>query len=148
MMAVLPRRRRRRRASGTRRHPASLGGLPLLARLDLSFNNLFGSIPVRLARLPRLVALDVRNNSLTGSVPAELAAKFQAGFQYGNDLCGAGLPALCRCSARTSSTRTGRSPSAPASRRKSRPPIRGHGGRPYAGRGGGGDKGCVDWESN
>uniref|UniRef100_K3Y5R7 Pyruvate kinase n=2 Tax=Setaria italica TaxID=4555 RepID=K3Y5R7_SETIT len=70
MMAVLPRRRRRRRASGTRRHPASLGGLPLLARLDLSFNNLFGSIPVRLARLPRLVALDVRNNSLTGSVPA------------------------------------------------------------------------------
>nr|XP_034605918.1 LRR receptor kinase BAK1-like [Setaria viridis]TKW07780.1 hypothetical protein SEVIR_7G329400v2 [Setaria viridis] len=86
MMAVLPRRRRR--------HPASLGGLPLLARLDLSFNNLFGSIPVRLARLHRLVALDVRNNPLTGSVPAELAAKFQAGFQYGNDLCGAGLPAL------------------------------------------------------
>ena len=54
--------------------PASLGGLPLLARLDLSFNRLFGSIPVRLAQLPSLVALDVRNNSLTGSVPASNAS--------------------------------------------------------------------------
>jgi hypothetical protein len=40
-----------------------------LSTLVLSFNGLFGPIPVTLARAPLLKTLDIRNNSLSGNVP-------------------------------------------------------------------------------
>lgn len=41
----------------------------MLMRLDLSFNNLFGPVPVKLANVPKLEVLDIRNNSFSGNVP-------------------------------------------------------------------------------
>ena len=42
----------------------------MLTRLDLSFNRLFGPIPVKLAEAPLLRIFDVQNNTLSGNVPA------------------------------------------------------------------------------
>ena len=42
----------------------------MLTRLDLSFNRLFGPIPVKLAEAPLLRIFYVRNNSLSGNEPA------------------------------------------------------------------------------
>ncbi|KAL0339255.1 UNVERIFIED_CONTAM: LRR receptor kinase SERK2 [Sesamum angustifolium] len=79
--------------------PASLGGLMMLTRLDLSFNHLFGSIPLKLAGLPMLKVLDIRNNTLSGNVPLALK-RLDEGFQYENNtgLCGIGFPPLQICS--------------------------------------------------
>ncbi|GAB2211524.1 hypothetical protein Droror1_Dr00024839, partial [Drosera rotundifolia] len=60
---------------------SSLGDLRMLTRLDLSFNNLFGSIPVKLADAPMLKALDVQNNSLSRNVPLALK-RLNSSFKY------------------------------------------------------------------
>ncbi|XBH82256.1 hypothetical protein VPH35_070947 [Triticum aestivum] len=63
--------------------------------LDLSNNNLIGSIPDTLSRLPSLIFLDLSNNKLSGSIPFGLLKKVQDGsldLRYGNnpDLCSNG----------------------------------------------------------
>ncbi|CAI9103691.1 OLC1v1002222C2 [Oldenlandia corymbosa var. corymbosa] len=57
--------------------------------MDLSFNQLFGSIPAKLANSPKLEYLDIRNNTLSGNVPLALK-RLNEGFQYENNpgLCG------------------------------------------------------------
>ncbi|MCH88123.1 putative leucine-rich repeat receptor-like protein kinase, partial [Trifolium medium] len=45
----------------------------MLVRLDLSSNNLIGSIPTSLATVPSLKVLDIHNNTLSGNVPPVLA---------------------------------------------------------------------------
>ncbi|RLN06960.1 LRR receptor-like serine/threonine-protein kinase FLS2 [Panicum miliaceum] len=44
-----------------------------LTRLDLSSNNLGGTIPVNLSMLFTLTSLDLSNNSLTGAIPYQLS---------------------------------------------------------------------------
>ncbi|KAE8685086.1 hypothetical protein F3Y22_tig00111100pilonHSYRG00006 [Hibiscus syriacus] len=70
----------------------------MLTRLDLSFNNLFGSVPVKLANAPMLKVLDIHNNTLSGNVPPALK-RLNAGFRYENNLglCGVGFPSLKGC---------------------------------------------------
>jgi serine/threonine protein kinase/Leucine-rich repeat (LRR) protein len=46
-----------------------LGGLPLLEVLDLSYNNLNGTIPNQTAFPANLTSIDMSNNQLTGQVP-------------------------------------------------------------------------------
>ncbi|XP_044372160.1 senescence-induced receptor-like serine/threonine-protein kinase [Triticum aestivum] len=63
--------------------------------LDLSNNNLIGSIPDTLSQLPSLIFLDLSNNKLSGSIPYGLLKKVQDGslyLRYGNnpDLCSNG----------------------------------------------------------
>jgi Leucine rich repeat len=53
--------------------PAALGDLHNLNWLDLSFNQLNGSIPIELENVPNLYWLDLSYNQLTGVVPAGLA---------------------------------------------------------------------------
>ena len=52
--------------------PSSLGGLSSLVTLDLSRNQLMGAIPPELANLSSLVSLALFRNQLTGEIPSEL----------------------------------------------------------------------------
>ncbi|KAJ1285338.1 hypothetical protein BS78_03G271900 [Paspalum vaginatum] len=55
--------------------PASLGdGMPQLLTLNLSGNQLSGSIPSSVAKLVKLTQMDMSGNQLTGEIPAELGA--------------------------------------------------------------------------
>jgi len=47
--------------------------LPNLVRLDLSYNNLHGSISPEIGSLSKLTYLDLSNNNLTGKLPLSLA---------------------------------------------------------------------------
>ena len=49
--------------------PTSLGYLENIETLDLSQNNIFGSIPLALTKLQQLTILDVSNNELRGRIP-------------------------------------------------------------------------------
>lgn len=49
--------------------PPEIGNLQMLKWLDLSFNQLSGNLPVQLANAPQLKVLDIRNNTLSGVVP-------------------------------------------------------------------------------
>ncbi|KAJ0076428.1 hypothetical protein Patl1_33935 [Pistacia atlantica] len=53
----------------------SLSNLEAIEVLDLSYNNLTGSIPEFLAQLPNLKVLNLTGNSFTGSVPSALLEK-------------------------------------------------------------------------
>ncbi|KAK9197327.1 hypothetical protein WN943_005463 [Citrus x changshan-huyou] len=54
--------------------PESLQSCKSLQVLNLSTNNLFGKIPAQLCKwLPYLVSLDLSNNDLSGTIPPELA---------------------------------------------------------------------------
>ncbi|OEL16812.1 Receptor-like protein 2 [Dichanthelium oligosanthes] len=52
--------------------PLNIGQLGALASLDLSFNNLSGEIPESICNLTNLRFLDLSNNHLTGPMPAAL----------------------------------------------------------------------------
>lgn len=52
--------------------PAELGDLSNLAWLDLDYNRLSGSIPSRLGSLDSLLVLRLGSNELTGAIPSEL----------------------------------------------------------------------------
>ncbi|RLN16453.1 Tyrosine-sulfated glycopeptide receptor 1 [Panicum miliaceum] len=52
--------------------PPNIGQLGALASLDLSFNNLSGGIPQSVCNLTNLMVLDLSNNHLTGPIPAAL----------------------------------------------------------------------------
>ncbi|XP_021303599.1 putative leucine-rich repeat receptor-like protein kinase At2g19210 [Sorghum bicolor] len=65
---------------------------PRITSLDLSNNNLTGSIPDALSKLPSLVLLDLTGNQLSGSIPSGLLRRIQDGslnLKYGNN------PHLC-----------------------------------------------------
>ena len=57
-----------------RLHPAALGNLVRLRRLDLFRNDLVGRMPAELGSLANLETLDVSGNDLTGPVPAALGS--------------------------------------------------------------------------
>ncbi len=59
--------------SGGKRTAARLQAISELSRLDLSGNELEGSIPAELRRFPFLRTLSLEGNRLTGAVPQELA---------------------------------------------------------------------------
>ena len=54
--------------------PAKLGDLSALTVLDLSMNDLNGTIPAKLGDLSALTELNLHSNQLTGSIPADLGS--------------------------------------------------------------------------
>lgn len=52
--------------------PAKLGDLSQLERLSLYFNRISGNIPTEIGNLANLTYLDISANSLSGSIPAEI----------------------------------------------------------------------------
>ena len=76
--------------------PSSLGNLANLETLDLSFNQLSGSIPPELGNLANLRELELWGNELTGSIPPELGdlANLQELELWGNQLTGSIPPEL------------------------------------------------------
>ncbi|XP_061955180.1 probable LRR receptor-like serine/threonine-protein kinase At1g53440 isoform X3 [Populus nigra] len=53
-------------------HAAALTSLVFLEEIDLSNNQLYGSIPVTMGNLPSLTSLDLSTNFLSGSIPSSL----------------------------------------------------------------------------
>lgn len=51
----------------------------LVGTLDMSFNNLDGTIPVELANCTALVSMSLRQNDLEGTIPSELGSLSQLG---------------------------------------------------------------------
>ena len=70
--------------------PAELGKLASLQRLDLYSNGLTGPIPAELGKLASLQWLNLSSNNLTGSIPAELGklASLRFLYLYKNGLTG------------------------------------------------------------
>ncbi|XP_023741671.1 receptor kinase-like protein Xa21 [Lactuca sativa] len=54
--------------------------LSLTIALDLSKNNLFGSIPIEVGDLKMLTSLDLSNNNLSGSIPSSLGGCISLSF--------------------------------------------------------------------
>lgn len=75
--------------------PEYLSELPVLTYLDLSCNNLPGSIPQDHENL-KLALFNVSFNQLSGRVPSSLISGLLASFLQGNPgLYGPGLPTSC-----------------------------------------------------
>ncbi|KAI5559925.1 hypothetical protein BDE02_16G010800 [Populus trichocarpa] len=53
-------------------HAEALTSLDFLEEIDLSHNQLYGSIPVTMGNLPSLTSLDLSTNFLNGSIPSSL----------------------------------------------------------------------------
>uniref|UniRef100_A0A2N9GBQ4 non-specific serine/threonine protein kinase n=1 Tax=Fagus sylvatica TaxID=28930 RepID=A0A2N9GBQ4_FAGSY len=53
-------------------HEFSFSSLPNLAFLDLSMNELFGTVPIEISNLSRLIYLDLLSNSLSGEIPPQI----------------------------------------------------------------------------
>ncbi|CAM6111984.1 unnamed protein product [Calypogeia fissa] len=70
--------------------------LPALQQLDLSNNDIKGTLPEALVMISSLAVLDVINNSLSGPLPA-MPDRFNPSYFAGNDgLCGGPLHACSR----------------------------------------------------
>ena len=71
-------------------------GLTILEYLDLTSNQLSGSIPIELGNLSNLVYLGLDENRLSGSIPAELGSlsNLEYLWLYGNQLSGPIPPEL------------------------------------------------------
>ena len=54
-------------------HEFSFSSLPNLTFVDLSMNELFGTIPVEISNLSKLIYLDLSFNNLPGEIPPRLA---------------------------------------------------------------------------
>ncbi|XP_027922942.1 probably inactive leucine-rich repeat receptor-like protein kinase At2g25790 [Vigna unguiculata] len=69
----------------------------LLEFLDLSRNQLVGSIPTSLAQINRLTMLDLSHNYLTGEIPigTQLQSFNASSYENNLDLCGLPLEKLC-----------------------------------------------------
>ena len=70
--------------------PQQLGGMPRLETLNLSHNNLFGSIPTTFDDSLSLTSVDISYNELEGPIPNIKAfheAPYKA-FQNNKGLCG------------------------------------------------------------
>ncbi len=62
--------------------PGSLGNLPYLQALYLDFNSLSGSIPAGLGNLGELRVLALNNNQLSGSIPIALGSLLKLNYLY------------------------------------------------------------------
>ncbi len=62
--------------------PGTLGNLPYLQALYLDFNSLSGSIPAGLGNLHELRLLALNNNQLSGSIPPELGSLLKLNYLY------------------------------------------------------------------
>ncbi|KVH90833.1 Leucine rich repeat 4 [Cynara cardunculus var. scolymus] len=60
----------------------SFGNLENIESMDLSHNNISGSIPQSLEKLDGLRILDVSNNRLTGKIPMGGQMSTMRGFHY------------------------------------------------------------------
>ena len=76
--------------------PPALGNLTNLRGLSLNYNQLTGSIPPALGNLTNLIVLDLSDNQLTGSIPPALEnlTNLRALFLNYNQLTGSIPPAL------------------------------------------------------
>ena len=50
----------------------SFSSLPNLAFLDLSMNELFGTVPIEISNLSKLIYLDLLSNNLSGEIPPQI----------------------------------------------------------------------------
>jgi hypothetical protein len=66
----------------------SLGDLENIESLDLSNNEISGSIPQSLVKLHQLAVLDVSKNRLTGKIPVGGQMDTMIGFENNTGLCG------------------------------------------------------------
>uniref|UniRef100_A0A2N9IY86 non-specific serine/threonine protein kinase n=1 Tax=Fagus sylvatica TaxID=28930 RepID=A0A2N9IY86_FAGSY len=53
-------------------HEFSFSSLPNLAFLDLSMNELFGTVPIEISNLSKLIYLDLLSNNLSGEIPPQI----------------------------------------------------------------------------
>eukprot|EP00904_Undaria_pinnatifida_P002046 jgi/Undpi1/11842/HiC_scaffold_4.g01541.m1 len=73
--------------------PAALGYMTHLCYLRLSSNNLTGPIPSTFGNLSRLTYLDIGSNQLTGSLPSDLGRlKEVSKIDFSNNLLGGPIP--------------------------------------------------------
>ena len=77
--------------------PSNIGKLASLEFLDLSRNQLVGSIPTSLTQIDRLSMLDLSHNYLTGEIPisTQLQTFNSSSYEDNLDLCGLPLDKLC-----------------------------------------------------
>uniref|UniRef100_A0A2N9IYV6 non-specific serine/threonine protein kinase n=1 Tax=Fagus sylvatica TaxID=28930 RepID=A0A2N9IYV6_FAGSY len=53
-------------------HEFSFSSLPNLAYVDLSMNELFGTVPIEISHLSKLIYLDLSFNNLSGEIPSQI----------------------------------------------------------------------------
>ncbi|WVZ14248.1 hypothetical protein V8G54_011814, partial [Vigna mungo] len=76
---------------------SNIGKLTSLEFLDLSRNQLVGSIPSSLAQIDRLTTLDLSHNYLSGKIPigTQLQSFDASKYEDNDGLCGPPLKKLC-----------------------------------------------------
>ncbi|KAK4281049.1 hypothetical protein QN277_012589 [Acacia crassicarpa] len=75
--------------------PPSLGNCSYLNELSLSNNQLSGVIPVEIGSLSRLNKFSVANNRLEGAIPSSLSRFDKENFEGNSELCGGPLGSKC-----------------------------------------------------